>query len=179
MDELEDVWSEMLASAIADAEASGRRDVADYLTLKAGNDAIRQTSVKWLFDSAIEIAAEAARRNSGVTVESEGPHNFKFRGANIVGSLLRVRYGVRCLTIEAGWTRTPKDGFMRGGALAIARITHFGLPRSNADLMLTRFEDVPQWFVMPDEDNRVSFGLNDLLGHFRVFLGNSGGAFSL
>ena len=56
-------------------------------------------------------------------MENENPHNFRLRGANLVGSLLRVRQGVRCLTVEAGWTRTPNDGFMRGGALAIARIT--------------------------------------------------------
>lgn len=172
MDELDEVWSEMLASAIANAESSGRRDVADYLSLKAGNDAVRQTSIKWLLDSAIEIAADASRRNPRVTTEKEDPHNFKFAGANIVGSLLRVRHGVRCLTIEAGWTRTPKDGFMRGGALAFARITHFGIPKANTDLMLTRFEDAPRWFAMPDEDNRVSFGLEDLLAHFRKFLGN-------
>lgn len=172
MNELDEVWSEMLASAIANAEASGRRDVADYLSLKATNDAIRQTSVKWLLDSFIELTGEAHRRNPRITTEHENPHNFRFAGANIVGSMLRVRHGVRCLTVEAGWTRTPGDGFMRGGALAFARISHFGMPRSNTDLMLTRFEDAPQWFAMPDEDNRVSFHLEDLIEHFRIFLGN-------
>lgn len=170
MNELDEVWSEMLASAIASAEASGRRDVADYLALKASNDAIRQASVKWLFDSAIELASEASRRNPTITMENESPHNFRFAGANIAGSLLRVRQGVRCLTVEAGWTRTPTDGFMRGGALAFARITHFGMPKSNTRLMLTRFENAPQWFAMPDEDNRVSFGSEDLIEHFRIFL---------
>jgi hypothetical protein len=170
MNELDEVWSEMLASAIANAEASGRHDVAEYLALKASNDAIRQTSVKWLLDSAIELATEASRRNPTITMEKESPHNFRFAGANLVGSLLRVRQGVRCLTVEAGWTRTPKDGFMRGGALAFARISHFGMPESNTRLMLTRYEDAPQWFAMPDEDNRVSFGSEDLIGHFRIFL---------
>jgi hypothetical protein len=171
MNELDEVWSEMLASAIAGAEAAGRRDVADYLALKAANDSVRQTGVKWLLDSFTELAALANRVNASITLESENPYNFAFKGANIVGSLLRVRHGVRCLTLEAGWTRTPKDGFMRGGALAFAKITHFGIPPANADLMLARPFESPEWFAMVDENNRVSFHSDDIREHFRIFLG--------
>lgn len=171
MNELDEVWSEMLGHALANAEASGRRDLADYLALKAANDIIRQTSVKWLFDSFIELASEASRLNPIITMENEEPHNFRLRGANLVGSLLRVRQGVRCLTIEAGWTRTPNDGFMRGGALAVARITHFGLAQSNAELMLMRLGEAPQWFTVLSENERGEFGSEDLRDHFRIFQG--------
>jgi hypothetical protein len=172
MNELDDVWSEMLERAIAGAESSGRRDVADYLNLKAANDRIRQTGVKWLFDSFLELAGEANRLNTAISMENEHPYSFTFKGANIVGSLLRIRQGVRCLTVEAGWTRTPADGFMRDGALAIARITHFGLAKSNADLILARPGEVPKWFSMPDEYTRRNFRVEDIAAHFRVFLGD-------
>jgi hypothetical protein len=171
MNELDEVWSEMLERAIAGAESSGRRDVADYLNLKAANDRVCQTGVQWLFDSFLELAGEANRRNSAITMENQHPHNFAFKGANIVGALLRIRQGVRCITIEAGWTRTPADGFMRDGALAIARITHFGMARSNADLILARPGEMPKWFAMPDEKTREYFRAEHVSEHFRIFIG--------
>ena len=116
MNELDEIWAQKLAEAAENARVSGRHDVADYLALKAANDTIRRTAVGWLFDTAVQIAAEANRNLSGIAIEREDPYNFSLRGANIVGSMLRVRQGVRCMTIEAGWTRTPADGFMCGGA---------------------------------------------------------------
>lgn len=172
MNELDEVWSEMLASAIANAEASGRRDVADYLSLKAANDTIRQAGVKWLMDSAIELATDASRQKPSIVIETESPYTFAFKGANLVGSLLRVRQGVRCLTIEAGWTRTPNDGFMRGGALAFARITHFGMAKAGADLMLARPGDAPHWFAMPGDETRVQIDSSNIRDHFQIFLGS-------
>ncbi len=171
MNELDEVWSKMIDEAIGNARGSGRHDVADYLTLKASNDAIRSVAVKWLFDSLIEIAAQANRRNSAVAIEREEPHNFTHHGSNMVGSLLRVRQGVRCITLEAGWTRTPGDGFMRGGSLAVAKITHFGEARSNTELLLIHAEERPQWFVAVENRAGASFSSDDLLRHFGIFIG--------
>lgn len=167
MQELDAIWSQILARAIENANTAGRADVAEYLMLKAANDTLRQASVKWLFDSLIEIAGEANRRNSTISIEREDPHNFAYGGANLVGSLLRVRQGVRCLTLEAGWTRTPADGFMRGGALAFARITHFGMPKSNTEFRLIRIGSSPEWEAAPGE-NLTTAGLRR---HFGIFLG--------
>lgn len=172
MNELDEVWSELLTNALANAGGPGHRDVADYLALKAANDTLREASIKWLFDSLLELAAEANRINPVITVENTDPYSFISGGANIVGSMLRFRQGVRCLTLEAGWTRAPRDGFMQGGALAIARITHFGLAKSNADLMLMRLGEVPQWFSVLSERERGEFGTEDLRQHFNLFQGN-------
>jgi hypothetical protein len=60
---------------------------------------------------------------------------------------------------------------MRGGALAFAKITHFGFAKENAELALLSFEDSPQWFVIADERNRISFNIQSLRKHFEVFLG--------
>ncbi len=78
-----------------------------------------------------DSAAFANRNNSLITIENENSHQFAFGNANPAGSLLRFRQGVRCLTVEAGWTRTPTDGFMRGGALAVAKISYFDLSFSS------------------------------------------------
>lgn len=170
MTELDRLWSHMLEEAMLAARASGRGDVADYLDLKARNDAMRQASVGWLIDSFIELAAEANREFSSVTIDREDPHNFPHRGANMAGTLIKIRQGVRCLTIEAGWTRTPADGFMRGGALAIAKITHFGIAQMNYDLALRPASDVPVWFASQNEGIPVEVDVDFIRRHFSVLM---------
>lgn len=171
MNELEQVWPEMLEQAIADARAGGRHDVADYLALKASNDQIRSAGVKWLFDSLIEVAAEANRTIQAVAIEREEPHNFIAGSANMVGARLILRNGVRLLTIEAGWTRTPKDGIMRRSSLAYAKITHFGMPKQNEELFLLRRDEIPNWYAARSDDSLLAFDSEDLKRHFRLFIG--------
>lgn len=157
--------------AIARAKSTGKSNVEDYLLLKASNDAARAASVTWLFDAAREIAAEINRRaHSAVLIESEHPYRFAFGNANLVGSLVSFRQGVRCLTIEAGWTRTPSDGFMRNNALAAARILHFGMSKQNSELILLRLDDAPHWFEVKRDGNRSLFDSRNLQRHFQIFL---------
>ncbi len=154
------------------AKQSGKNDIAEYLRLKASNDAIRSTGCKWLFDSFLELSEEVNHRGLKLEIESENPYRFPLGNATMVGSLLKFRHGVRCLTIEAGWTRTPNDGFMRGNALAAARISHFGLPKSNAELALLLQKDLPEWFTLEAEGKRTDLDSNDLRTHFQLFLGD-------
>lgn len=171
MNELDHIWSQMLTKAIENANAAGRADIADYLRLKAANDVVRQTAVTWLFESFAELASEAALSRPGITIERDEPHNFAFRGANIVGSLLSIRQGVRCLTVEAGWTRTPSDGFMRGGAMAFARVSHFGIPRASMELGLNRVDTFPLWQIVKEDSPLGNFGTDEIRQHISVFLG--------
>jgi len=168
MNELDEAWSEMLAGAIANAKSSGREDVADFLALKQTNDAIRQTGVEWLFNSFIEIASEASRDNPHILIERESPHEFEFNRARMAGELVRVRFGVRCLTVEAGWTRTPAHGFMRGGALAAARLTHFGRPKAGVELTLLHKGGAPGWHSLSGH----SFDSHSLREHLGILLEN-------
>lgn len=171
MDELDEVWARMLSEAAGKAQIAGNRDVAEYLALKATNDAIRQASVQWLFDSLMEIASFENRNGTNITSETENAYRFSFGNANLAGSRLNFRQGVRCLTLEAGWTRTPSDGFMRGGALACAVISHFGISKHNAELLLLRNNDIPNWFSVDKDGNRNLFNAIHLQRHFQVFLG--------
>jgi sugar phosphate isomerase/epimerase len=171
MNELNEIWARQIEKTVADAKNAGRGDVADYLNLRAANDAVRAASVKWLFDSLTEIAAFASRGNISIAIENESPHQFKFAGANMVGALARFRLGVRCLTLEAGWTRTPADGFMRGGALAAARLTHFGMKKYDEEIILLRDEDFPNWFSIGIDGGRTVFNSVNLRRHFEIFTG--------
>lgn len=173
MNELEEAWSQKLASAIEDARNAGQGDLADYLTLKAENDAIRIGGVRWLFETLVAAASELNREHAGISMERVDPHNFPYRGANIVGTLLRIRHGVRCLTFEAGWTRTPSDGFMRGGALAFARITHFGMKWENAEMILISKGDGAVWSIIEGGEAARVLDPDYLRGHVRVFLGDT------
>lgn len=168
MQELDDIWAQMLAEAAEKARIGGRGDVAEYLDLKASNDMVRRISVEWLFDTLIGEAAAANRSNIAVTIERSEPHSFAYRGANVVGSAVSFRYGVRCLTVEAGWTRTPADGFMRGGGLAFARLRHFGLPKAGADLVLTRSNEVPVWRLLVEDAMTDEFESDRLAGHIKL-----------
>ena len=164
--ELDQVWSKMLDEAAFNASKSGRHHVVDYLRLRATNDAIRQAGVKWLFDSIIELAALAANDRKGIIINRDEPHNFARGNSNMVGSRLEIRLGVRCLTVEAGWARTPSDGIMREGALAFARITHFGMSKFGAEYRLVHAESLPNW--IDDGDSLID---SVALGrHFDLFL---------
>ena len=167
MTELDHVWSQMLMEAEARESGAGRRHVADYLRLRATNDAIRVMGVGWLFDTMIEIAGPAMTGHNPVTIEREEPHSFRRGSSTMVGSLLRIRQGVRCLTVEAGWVRTPSDGIMQKGALVYARITHFGMPKAAGEMRLVHAQTLPQWLAETDE--AVNSG--ELRRHFEVFLG--------
>lgn len=170
MEELDEVWTNLLNEAAVRAKSEGRSDVADYLELKTTNDFLRSTSVQWLFEAAAEIAAEANRRNANLTFEKSHPHKFTIGNATLVGWLVRFRQGIRCLSIEAGWTRTPSDGFMRGGALAVGRVTHFGMPKQNSELILSKVENAPVWFAVDHNGRRAEFHSNHIQNHFRIFL---------
>lgn len=166
MTELDQVWARMLERGAARAGELGREDIVAYLRLRSTNDAIRAAGVRWLFDSLIEIGTTAQAQHPHITIERIEPHRFMRGNSRMVGSKLEIRQGVRCLAVEAGWTRSPGDGVMVGASLAAARVTHFGLPRHDAELRLVHGDELPQWF---DEDNRA-VDTADLCRHFDLFL---------
>ncbi len=166
MTELDQIWSDMLGQAALKAIESGRRDIADYLQLKAANDAIRAVGVGWLIDTVIEIAADESRDHCAIKIERQEPHNFAHKTSNMVGTLINIRHGVRCMSVEAGWTRTPRDGIMTNRALAFARLTHFGMPHVKAEFRLMRGNTLPRWI---DKEDAV-IDSREIRRHFDVLL---------
>lgn len=171
MHELDEVWEQLIKEAARNPQAIKQDGLAEYIAVKTANDALRETAVRWLLDTMRSAAEHANLKNANITIEAQDAHRFSSDRMTLRGSLLRFRQGVRCLTVEAGWTRTPADGFMRGNALAAALITHFGIARANAELHLLKFENEPRWFTVDKNGlQRVSFEIEDLIKHFQIFL---------
>ncbi len=168
----EEVWQENLNEALLNTGKSGRDEINAYLSLKSSNDAIRTSSVKWLFETISEIVFAFNRHGTRIKMEQNENHRFFHQKAHLTGTCLKLQQGIRCLTFEAGWTRNPGDGFMRGGALVFARITHFGFSKENEELVLLNYENKPQWFSVDGEFHRISFDVRGLRRHFEVFLGD-------
>lgn len=150
MTELDAIWSQLLTAAAANADGGDRESIARFLRLRSNNDAIRTAGVNWLLDSAIEIAADLSRNFPHLRIERVEPHRFERGTSTMAGSLLVITLGVRCINIEAGWTRAPGDGVMRRGALAAANVKHFGRPRSDAELRLMPSDTAPVWLDAGD-----------------------------
>jgi hypothetical protein len=155
--ELDEAWGQALAEAQRRATAAGRRDVADYLRLRASNDLLRQTSIEWLLETFTILAGKANRRGASIQIAKEEIYRFPIGNSTMVGPLLTLVFGVRALSVEAGWPRTPSDGFVRGGGLACARIRHRGRKSVDEDLMLVRSDkDAPRWMVIDKKTDRHS-----------------------
>lgn len=145
MIELEQVWPKLIDAAANNASAEGRHEVAEYLRLKATNDTIRATAANWLIDTFVEIAGGRMQRFPHLTIEREEPYSFARGTGTMVGTLIDVRLGVRRLGLAVGWARTPSHGIMQKGALAFARITHFGMPDAGEEFKLIRGPELPSW----------------------------------
>lgn len=171
MSELDDAWELALADAQVRARASGHRDIADYLTVRRRNDILRRTAIEWLINEVVVLAGEANRAGAAIQIEQKMPHRFARRNATMVGRQVTLRRGVRELSIECGWPRTPRDGIVRGGGLACANIKHFGRRGANAELLLAPLsKDKPHWLVVNDDGRQTVFAEQTLRSHFVTFL---------
>ena len=169
INELEEAWELALAEASHRAQRAGRADIARYLDLRRRNDLLRRTAIDWLNATFTALAADANRVNAGIQIERRDDHRFRRGSATMVGTQLMFRRGVRTLTIESGWPRTPRDGIVRGDGLACAHIKRLGRKRMDDELVLIRTKtDSPQWFVLNDDERSP---LNDsyLRRHFSFF----------
>jgi hypothetical protein len=171
MTELDEAWELALAQAKERARAEGRADIAGYLDLRRRNDLLRRTAVDWLVDEFVTLAGKANRAGAGIQIERRDPHRFSRRNATMVGRQVKLRRGVRELTIECGWPRTPRDGIVRGGGLACANIKHLGRARANVELLLTPLsKSKPHWLIVEDDDRRSVFAEETLKSHFITLL---------
>jgi len=157
MSELDEAWELALAEARRRARAAGRADIAQYLALRAQNDLLRRTAIDWLENTLTALAADANRRGAAIQIELSDAHHFRVGPATMVGTKLTLRRGVRALSIESGWPRTPRDGIVRGNGLACANLKHLGRPRRNAQLLLARASNgAPQWLIIERTDTRTA-----------------------
>ena len=153
------------------ARGGGRNEVLEYLDLKAANDAARVRAIEWLLETFTAAAGELNRAGAGLTLARTDAHRFRVGNSTMVGARLVLRRGVRALTIEAGWPRSPRDGIVRGGGLAAATIGHFGDARAGCELLLLPDAHTDaRWFVIEKTGARTELQPERLRLHFvRLF----------
>ena len=147
--ELDEAWARALAAAEQRAHSAGRADVAAYLRLRSSNDLLRQTGIEWLLNTFSVLAGKANRAGASIQISEQDAHRFSVGNATMVGRCVTLTFGVRTLTIEAGWPRVPSDSIIRGGGLARARIKHLGKHLLNEELLLVKSAQAsPSWVVI-------------------------------
>jgi len=146
MGELDEAWAAALSEAEHRARLAGRKDVAEYLSLRNSNDLIRTAGVDWLITVFTTLAGDANRNGASIQISKKEGHRFPIGTSTMVGHLLKLSSGVRTLSIEAGWPRTPRDGIVRGGGLACANIRHMGIKTASDELLLSKSNNgAPAW----------------------------------
>jgi len=169
MSELDEAWAAALSEAERRARLAGRNDVAEYLSLKNSNDLLRKAGVDWLLAEFTNLAGEANRAGASIQIAKQEGHRFRTGTSTMVGHLLTLRSGVRTLYVEAGWPRTPRDGFVRGGGLAAANIRHFGIRTANEELLLTKSNSgAPMWKSLSKKHSSLHEA--DLRRHLAILL---------
>jgi len=169
--ELDEAWALALAEAERRARLSGRTDLAEYLALRNSNDLLRKTAVEWLLDTFRELAGQSNRSGSSIQIAADDQHRFRLGQATMVGRLLTLRNGVRTLFVEAGWPRTPRDGFVRGGGLACANIRHLGLASKSQELLLLKSQTgAPNWVVVNSPMGRLVLLAENISRHLEVLV---------
>jgi hypothetical protein len=168
MSELDEAWAAALSEAERKAKLAGRKDVVEYLSLKNSNDLLRKAGIDWLVNEFTVLAGEANRRGASIQISTQEGHRFPTGSSTMVGHLLTLTNGVRTLYVEAGWPRTPRDGFVRGGGLAAANIRHLRIRAANEELLLGRSSTgAPAW---KSSKNQSSLRQSDLRRHIAILL---------
>ena len=169
MSELDEAWAAALSEAEQRARLAGRKDVAEYLSLKNSNDLLRKAGVQWLIETFTVAAGEANRAGASIQIARSEGHRFRTGTSTMVGNLLTLTNGVRTLFVEAGWPRVPRDGIVRGGGLACANIRHMGIKTASEELLLAKTSTgAPGWKSLTK--NRPQLHASDVHRHIAILL---------
>jgi hypothetical protein len=169
MSELDEAWAAALSEAEQKARLAGRKDVAEYLSLKNSNDLLRKAGVQWLIESFTVAAGEANRTGASIQISRKDDHRFRTGSSTMVGQLVTLMFGVRTLYVEAGWPRVPRDGIVHGGGLARANIRHMGLRNVSEELLLAKTSTgAPGWKSLTNQ--RPNLHKSDIHRHIAILL---------
>lgn len=171
MSELDEAWAAELAKAEARARMAGRADISEYLALRSSNDLLRSTGSSWLLSLFMTVAAEANRDGAAIQISRQDAHRFKMDHANMLGPRLVLESGIRKITVEVGWPRTPRDGFIRGGGLASGHINHLGMKHVSQQLrLLLSPSGSPQWIAYAKSGQHGELHEADVRRHVSILL---------
>jgi len=99
---------------------------AEYLSLKAANDQLRERGKQWLWNAldviCSEISRELGAQNEPPLQVGRQEWQFKVEDSTMVGERFGARFREKTLIVEIGWPREPQHGFVPSRGLARARI---------------------------------------------------------
>jgi hypothetical protein len=171
--DLDETWATELRDAETRARAAGRADISEYLALRRSNDALRRTACDWLLESFRNLAGEVNRAGASLQISNDDNYHFTVANTALTGKLLKLENGIRQLLIEVGWPRGPRDGFIRGGGIALGRLRHLGIKSASDQIRLvTSAEGSPRWMVENKSDDAEIREAN-IRAHLAVLLDNS------
>lgn len=171
MSELDEAWAFALSEAESRARLSGNREIAAYLALRNSNDLLRRTGIEWLISTFEILTGQANRRGASIQISKKDNYRFQVGNSTMVGRLLVLRFGVRQLSVEAGWPRTPRDGVLRGGGLASANIRHLGIRSVSEVLRLVQSQHgAPSWVVAEKAEGQAELHEKNLRKHIATLL---------
>jgi hypothetical protein len=169
--ELDEAWAAALSEAERRARSAGRSELAEYISLRNSNDLLRTAGIEWLVSSFTILAGEANRAGASLQIANQDAHRFRIGNSTMVGSLLTLSNGVRRLSVEAGWPRTPRDGVVRGNGLACANIRHLGIKSANEELLLAKTNSgAPGWLSSSRPKPRHVLHESDIRRHLAILL---------
>ncbi len=159
--------------------------VADYLSLKAANDKLRENGKQELWNMFDLLCSEFSRKSAEKTPQASiqvGRQEWQFevKSAKMVGERFGARYRNRTLIIEVGWPRLPEHGFVTEGGLARARI---GLSqnimidaRTVGELIFKRLgQSDPAWYFIANNQLGERFTESRLREYLKMLVGEFDG----
>jgi hypothetical protein len=164
----EHFWSKLLDDEIARGNVSAEGVFQDYLSVRGANNEIRNDAAEWLFESFVAFSNRLSSDGFQISVERNTDTRFAFHWATLSGSSIIVSNGLRKLSCEVGSIKAPGDGIIKGGGIAIARLSHFGIPEKDQILRLLVGEEKARWVV--DGNRPRDFDAYDLVRHFKILL---------
>jgi hypothetical protein len=133
---------------------------AEYTSLKAANDQLRELGKQWLWSVmdtlCSEVSRELSAQNKAPLQVGRQEWRFQVENSTMVGERFGARFREKTLTVELGWPREPQHGFVPDRGLARARI---GLSqnvmleaRALAEMIFKRRgEDDPAWYFISNK----------------------------
>ncbi|MCI0524189.1 MAG: hypothetical protein L0Y75_02910, partial [Acidobacteria bacterium] len=154
-------------------------DNADYLSLKAANDKLREQGKQWLWNTLDVICSEISRELSAANNPplQVGRQDWRFNvdGSTMIGERFGARFREKTLVVEIGWPREPQHGFVPDRGLARARI---GLSqnvmleaRGLAEMIFKRRnDDDPAWYFITNKQLGARVTESDIREYFNLVL---------
>jgi len=164
----DDFWLKLLDQEIERGTVSAEGVFQDYLSVRGANNSIRKHAAEWVFSSFLKFSEKLTSNGFQIVMEEKTESQFVFEGATLTGPSMVFTSGVRNLSCEVGSIKAPGHGIIKGGGIAIARLSHFGIPERNQILRLIVGEETGRWVV--DGGPPRQFDAYDIVGHFKILV---------